>query len=72
MNTATLKPFLLKAAALLQRLLRPFGWRPTRMIAGTRFQFDPTTDIGLHLLVFGAFEPTRWRSARISCARTES
>lgn len=56
MEFASLNPILLRARTLVQRLLAPLGLRPSRMIAGNKFFFDPTTDIGIELLVAGHFE----------------
>jgi len=64
MELERMKVFLIWGRALLQRLLVPFGLRPSRSIAGQKFFFDPTTDIGLELLVTGHFE----RNAIAQCS----
>src|ERR1700677_2889010 len=56
MESERLKLFLIWAKAPFQRLLYPFGFRSSKRIAGRKFFFDPTTDIGLELLVTGQFE----------------
>jgi FkbM family methyltransferase len=56
MESERLKSFLIGTKTLLQKLLMLFGLRPSRTIAGHRFFFDPTTDIGLTLLITGRFE----------------
>lgn len=56
MTSETVKSLLLGSRTLVQRLLTPLGLRPSRTIAGRRFFFDPTTDIGLELLLTGRFE----------------
>ncbi len=60
-----LKSALITARAALQQVLRPLGFRPSRTLAGRRFQFDPATDIGLELLLTRGFE----RSAIDACLR---
>jgi FkbM family methyltransferase len=54
--TGGLKSTLVAAREALQRVLRPLGFRPSRVLAGRRFQFDPATDIGLELLLTHSFE----------------
>jgi len=56
MEAKGLKPFLVWARTAIQRLLMPLGLRPVRIIAGHKFFFDPTTDIGLQLFITGRFE----------------
>jgi FkbM family methyltransferase len=56
MESERLKSFLIWAKAPFQRLLSPLGLRSSKRIAGRKFYFDPTTDIGLELLVTGQFE----------------
>jgi len=65
MESERLKPFLIWIKTLVQRLLTPFGLRPSRTIAGHKFFFDPTTDIGLTLLITGSFE----KEAIACCAK---
>lgn len=50
------KPFLIWARKPLQALLSRLALRPSRVLAGHRFFFDPATDIGLELLALGHFE----------------
>jgi len=64
MESERLKSFLIWAKTPLQRLLAPFGLRSSRTIAGHRFFFDPSTDIGAEILVTGQFE----RNAIAQCA----
>lgn len=64
MPSDRLKAFLIWARNPIQRLLAPFALRPSRMIAGHKFFFDPATDIGLELWARGQFE----RSAIAQCA----
>lgn len=59
-----LKPLLVRARDLLQKLLAPLGLRPSRVVAGHRFYFDPTTDIGLEIWALGGFE----KDAIAACA----
>ena len=51
--------------SILRRLLRLFGANASRTIAGHRFYFDASTDIGRSLLVTGQFE----RYAIDQCSR---
>jgi FkbM family methyltransferase len=60
-----LKSYLIPAVKLVQLLLKPFRLRPSRIVAGNKFFIDPTTDIGLELLVTGHFE----RDAIAQCAK---
>jgi FkbM family methyltransferase len=64
MVSASLKSFLIRAKTPLQRLLAPFGFRSSKMIAGRKFYFDPSTDIGLELLVTGRFEQSALAQCR--------
>jgi FkbM family methyltransferase len=65
MQADWLRTILLGAAAMVQRSLKPFGFRLSRTVAGHRIRFDPATDLGLHLLVTGRFEA----SSIDQCAR---
>lgn len=56
MTTEWLKKILIWMKTPIQRLLAPLAPRTSRMIAGHRFYFDPSTDIGLELLARGHFE----------------
>ncbi len=56
MRSDGLKSGFISATHLLQRLLKPLRLRPSKIIAGQKFYFDPTTDIGLTLLATGHFE----------------
>lgn len=64
MRSDRLKSWLITVMALVQRLLKPFRLRPSRIVAGHRFFIDPATDIGLELLATGHFE----RDAIAQCA----
>lgn len=64
MESEILKPLLIWAKKPVQAILARSGLRPSRMIAGHRFFFDPATDIGLELLTMGAFE----KNAIAQCA----
>lgn len=50
-------PLMRAMANLAQRTLLPLGLRMSRTVNGHRVRFDPGTDIGMHLLVAGRFEP---------------
>jgi FkbM family methyltransferase len=50
-------PLVRAAANVAQRLLLPLGLRMSRKVEGHRVRFDPGTDIGMHLLLRGRFEP---------------
>jgi FkbM family methyltransferase len=65
MASATLKSFLIWTRNSVQKLLAPLALRPSRLIAGHRFFFDPATDIGLELLARGQFE----KKAIAQCAK---
>jgi FkbM family methyltransferase len=65
MESGKLKASLIAGRALVQRLLRPLGLRPSRKVGGHRLVFDPATDIGLDLLLTGRFE----REAIAQCAK---
>jgi FkbM family methyltransferase len=65
MPSECLKQLLVGARDLAQRLLAPLGLRPSRVIAGHKFFFDPATDIGLELWATGGFE----KDAIAQCAK---
>ena len=50
-------PLLRTMANLTQRVLLPLGLRMSRTVNGHKVRFDPGTDIGMHLLLTGRFEP---------------
>jgi FkbM family methyltransferase len=51
------RPSLIKASNVVQRMLLPLGLQASRTVNGHKIRFDPATDIGMHLLVTGHFEP---------------
>ena len=55
------KPFIDKmlrfSANVLQKILLPMRVNLSRRVAGHRIRFDAGTDIGMHLLASGSFEP---------------
>lgn len=65
MPSARLKPFLIWTRNSVQKLLAPLALKPSRIVAGHRFFFDPVTDIGLELLATGQFE----KKAIAQCAK---
>src|SRR5271154_6618787 len=64
MPSERLKSFLIWAKKPVQTLLARLALRPSKMIAGHKFFFDPATDIGLELLAMGQFE----KNAIAQCA----
>lgn len=65
MASGRLKSLLIWARNTVQKFLAPLALRPSRMVAGHRFFFDPATDIGLELLATGQFE----KKAIAQCAK---
>lgn len=45
-------------------MLAPFGFRSSKTVAGRKFYFNPSTDIGLELLVTGRFEQSALAQCR--------